>query len=313
MKLDYQTARESELSYFRRQGTVTQIKADGVSDEVAVGYLLDLGGRFSYKVFAGKQGKPFKFYSAASREQAEQRIREALTGALASHQRAAAYKAQVKETRKKPYHESAYGDGLPLRSYSTAGTAVLIREELKKRFPGITFSVKSSTYAGGSSIDITWTDGPTTAQVDEVGKRYQQGHFDGMQDMHISHGPTQVIDDAGNLHWASYGAKYIHTSRSFSATYGRHCYDFDLRQRPTLTEQVNAFYNQMHRQYSYSAASYRLHEATGNYLLNVDGYQRDALERFASSMQAQGYPVELETEDTTTYLAIYAAALQVAT
>lgn len=51
---------------------------------------------------------------------------------------------------------------------STAETAKEVRKALKSSFPGIKFSVRSSIYANGSSISVTWTDGPTEQAVKEV-------------------------------------------------------------------------------------------------------------------------------------------------
>ena len=66
---------------------------------------------------------------------------------------------------------------------SCADTAKLVRAALKKAFPGVKFSVRSDTYAGGASIRVRWTDGPTTKAVEEVAKVYEGGGFDGMIDM----------------------------------------------------------------------------------------------------------------------------------
>ena len=41
-----------------------------------------------------------------------------------------------------------------------AEVAKLLRAALKETFPGVTFSIRSRTYAGGASIDVTWRDGP---------------------------------------------------------------------------------------------------------------------------------------------------------
>ena len=58
-----------------------------------------------------------------------------------------------------------------------------MRIELKMYFPKIKFSVKSDSFAGGNSIDISWTDGPTTEQVKKaVTGKYSAGNFDGMTD-----------------------------------------------------------------------------------------------------------------------------------
>jgi hypothetical protein len=69
------------------------------------------------------------------------------------------------------------------RHIDTAETAKMIRASLKKAFPGVTFSVRISRYAGGSSINIDWIDGPTKGMVDALVGSYQGKGFDGMIDM----------------------------------------------------------------------------------------------------------------------------------
>jgi hypothetical protein len=69
---------------------------------------------------------------------------------------------------------------------SVTDTAKLVRAALKKAFPGIKFSVVSESYAGGASVDITWAFGPTTKEVDAIGKQYESCNFDGMIDMETS-------------------------------------------------------------------------------------------------------------------------------
>lgn len=77
----------------------------------------------------------------------------------------------------------------PTRYLSCAETAKLVRAALKGAFPGVKFSVRSSVYAGGASIDVKWTDGPRTRDVETVAKPYAGGRFDGMIDMayHVQH------------------------------------------------------------------------------------------------------------------------------
>ena len=65
-------------------------------------------------------------------------------------------------------------------------TAKLIRVQLKKNFPGIKFSVRSSSFANGSSVDISWTDGPTESAVDSITGVFAYGCFDAMIDMSYS-------------------------------------------------------------------------------------------------------------------------------
>ena len=66
---------------------------------------------------------------------------------------------------------------------NVVGTAKLIRTALKTKFPGTKFSVTSSKYAGGASIDVTYMDGPTGKEVEAVVKPYSGKGFDGMIDM----------------------------------------------------------------------------------------------------------------------------------
>jgi hypothetical protein len=128
------------------------------------------------------------------------------------------------------------------RYLSCAETAKLIRTALKKNFPGIKFSVRSNTYAGGASIDVGWTDGPTGKEVDAVVKLFEGGRFDGMIDMafYVSHwllpdGTVEIAhspgstgsmgvmppienikphDDAELVH---FGADYVFTNRRVTA------------------------------------------------------------------------------------------------
>jgi hypothetical protein len=65
-----------------------------------------------------------------------------------------------------------------------ARTAQEIRKILKKEFPTIKFKVTSESYSMGSSVRIEWTDGVTSEKVDELVKKFQYGHFDGMQDLY---------------------------------------------------------------------------------------------------------------------------------
>ena len=59
-----------------------------------------------------------------------------------------------------------------------------IRKVLKIAFPGIKFSVKSSTYSGGDSVRISWENGPTMKQVEQYTKDFQYGNFNSMEDIY---------------------------------------------------------------------------------------------------------------------------------
>jgi len=131
------------------------------------------------------------------------------------------------------------------RYLSCAETAKLVRVALKARFPGQKFSVRSSNYAGGASISVGWTDGPTTKEVDEILNRYEGKSFDGSIDMGcywqhwllpdgtvtVAQGtgtegsmgfiPSIKTDRPEGAELVSMGADYVQPSRSFSAEFLR--------------------------------------------------------------------------------------------
>lgn len=95
----------------------------------------------------------------------------------------------------------------PIEPGEYAGTTFVarnVRADLKKHFPGIKFSVKSDR----STINVRWTDGPTSEAVCDVIKRYKSGHFDGMTDCY------QYEESAWNDVFG--GVRYVFESRSYS-------------------------------------------------------------------------------------------------
>lgn len=84
-----------------------------------------------------------------------------------------------------------------------------IRIELKVAFKGgVKFSVKSESFSGGNAIRVSWTDGPTVSQVEEITGKYRAGSFDGSTDCY----------DYEFSYWTeAFGdAKYISSSRTVS-------------------------------------------------------------------------------------------------
>ncbi len=68
---------------------------------------------------------------------------------------------------------------------SAADTAKLVRAALKRSFPDTCFSVRSKTYSGGASINVSWTDGPACKLVERIAGQFAGGRFDGMIDIKI--------------------------------------------------------------------------------------------------------------------------------
>lgn len=91
---------------------------------------------------------------------------------------------------------------------SLQAAAKNIRIELKRAFPTIKFSVRSSRFSMGDSIDVSWVDGPIAAQVDEIIGCYAAGSFDGMDDSY-TYASSAWTDAFGD-------AKYVHCSRDSS-------------------------------------------------------------------------------------------------
>ncbi|WP_068505881.1 LPD29 domain-containing protein [Paenibacillus kribbensis] len=85
-------------------------------------------------------------------------------------------------------------------------TAKKVRKILKKEFPGVKFSVRSDTYSMGSSVNVSWTDGPIKSVVEKAIDWMQSAKFDGMSDMKITVG----YEWEGKLY---HGADHIDATR----------------------------------------------------------------------------------------------------
>lgn len=90
---------------------------------------------------------------------------------------------------------------------SVADTAKLVRAALKESFPGVPFSVRSHKYAGGASIRVEYTDGPTAADVEQVAGAFEGSYFDGSIDYQGSN--YHSLDGQE----VSFGADFIFVNR----------------------------------------------------------------------------------------------------
>lgn len=93
---------------------------------------------------------------------------------------------------------------------SAAETAKLIRTALKEAFAGVKFSVRSDNYSMGASVRVNWVDGPNTAQVEAVAKRFQGASFDGSDDSMHYH--TAQLDGRA----VRFAADFVFCNREFS-------------------------------------------------------------------------------------------------
>jgi len=139
------------------------------------------------KIFRGTASKEVIY----KRYRTEAQAVEAIKNAKTSHDRHKTYKAELKANPKKS---------------RSANCATAIREELKKEFAGVKFSVKSSNFSGGDSVDITWENGPIVQDVESITRKYQYGRFDGMTDMYEYSNTREDLPQS----------KYIQTRREIS-------------------------------------------------------------------------------------------------
>lgn len=110
-------------------------------------------------------------------------------------------------------------DAADVRRLTTAETAKLVRAAVKAAFPGVKFSVRSDTYSMGSSVDVSWTDGPAVSAVEKITNDYRGSDFDSMQDLKTYRGPVQVTDGRGRVQRVRLGCDFVHTHRQVSPEY----------------------------------------------------------------------------------------------
>ncbi|DBA34824.1 MAG: hypothetical protein HXS54_06060 [Theionarchaea archaeon] len=66
------------------------------------------------------------------------------------------------------------GTTIPKKPWIKASAqAALIKKALQREFPSTKFSVCSSTYSGGASVNITWTDGPCSSEVSKIANQFE--------------------------------------------------------------------------------------------------------------------------------------------
>jgi hypothetical protein len=104
---------------------------------------------------------------------------------------------------------------------STTDTAKMIRAALKAEFPTTKFAVRSHSYSGGSSINVSWTDGPTDAAVSSITDRYAGASFDGMTDSMSYHDDLVYLNGEELPTLVSYGANFVFTNREVSADFAQ--------------------------------------------------------------------------------------------
>lgn len=170
-------------------------------------YQAERNGRMYYTAVAyrGTAGKAEWHYTYNSPEKRAEKINDWFAG-IASRE---VMKAERKAERKAKLEE--FKAGRTSGDFSLTETAELIRRTLADIFPNTKFSVRSKSYTGGCSIDVSWTDGPTVSQVKPVLDRFEGADFDGMQDLKTYREPYEWNGKRVRFH-----VDYVFASRTES-------------------------------------------------------------------------------------------------
>lgn len=85
-----------------------------------------------------------------------------------------------RETSKRPKQKKSNKG----KSSTHAAAASAIGTELNKRISRLQIFGYFRNLFRGNSVNISWTDGPTTAEVEKITGRYKYGHFNGMENIY---------------------------------------------------------------------------------------------------------------------------------
>lgn len=143
---------------------------------------------------------------------------------------------------------------------SCTETAKLMRVALKRAFPRVKFSVRSSP-GRGSSINVSWEDGPNVKMVEAIADQYQGGGFDGMVDLEYSVKSWLLPDGSAtparcegttdsrgtvapfsappptlDARLVRFGATYVFCQRQYSAPFMRRALEALARRRGDIAE-----------------------------------------------------------------------------
>ncbi len=144
----------------------------------------------NYKALAAEFGSAEKLLELPvidNRTTAEQRAERALQRTeqdeknKAEAERRSAARAVIVDDLRQKYPWAA-----PAGKFKTssARAAFNLKEELKRAFPGVKFSVTSDSFSMGNSVDVRWSLGPSVKAVEAIADKYQSGSFNGMEDIY---------------------------------------------------------------------------------------------------------------------------------
>ena len=102
-------------------------------------------------------------------------------------------------------------------SFTTKETAAQMRKALREAFPATKFSVRMSRGTGYGWFDLTWADGPSTTQVQQVTDRFRDQRFDSMSDSYVPvEARLYAVEDHEMPVLIEYSCSGANGSRTFS-------------------------------------------------------------------------------------------------
>lgn len=144
----------------------------------------------------------------------------------------------------------------------TAEVAKLVRRALKEAFPTQKFSVRTERYSMGSSLNVSWTDGPRATDVNNILRLFEAKRFNGMDDS------TTYVQHVLDGETVSFGSDYVQGTRSYSAEFLTEVGDRLTALRRDNPTEFTAFLNSIHhrgdvdRDWSYLVRSYASGQGT---------------------------------------------------
>jgi len=154
---------------------------------------------------AALEGEAWLFETRTARDGAGQnleityRVREATKAELAAER-----DAEISRYRTgSEYGHLTQSDG----TYSGTLAGKNIRAQLRRAYPDVSFSVRSKN----GSVDIRWTDGPTSKTIERLVSPFRGGHYNAMEEYY------SPSDSAWGDVFGS--ARYIFTQREHSAAH----------------------------------------------------------------------------------------------
>jgi len=100
--------------------------------------------------------------------------------------------------------------------HNAAQTGQKIRKALRAAFPSVKFSLRMARGTGHGWFDLSWTDGPTEDDVQEIIAPFRSSYFDSTDDSTRSIEPTMYMDDHGQLTEYRYTCRGVLTQRHLS-------------------------------------------------------------------------------------------------